>query len=72
MFKILPIVCLMFTSFSAYTFDLPISEFSTKKIVRAKLWYEGIELAEKSEQSSNQKVIILPEDISIPLELLDS
>jgi hypothetical protein len=72
MFKFLSIVCLLFTSASALSFNLQPNDFSTKKIVRAKLWYEGVKIPSNLNLIESQAAVSLPEEISIPLELLDT
>lgn len=76
MYKIFTIVAFLFTIPSVYSF-VNINDFQTKNIVRVKLWYEGIELEKKSggavpstEVKSTQKP--LPEELLIPLDLLES
>lgn len=72
MLKILSLVCLMFTSLSVYSFDFPMNEFSTKKIVRAKLWYEGVRVDSNSLKSNEDMSFKLPEELSVAIDLLDS
>lgn len=70
MLKISTLVLLIFTSLSVFAFDIQSQEFSTKRIVRAKLWYEGITTPRQLEEQREK--ITLAEEVLIPLDLLDS
>lgn len=75
MFKILSVVALFSMCLSASAF-FDVNQLNTKDIVRAKLWYQGVEL-ESKEQSQNQiqsqnsfESVELDEEVSVAIELL--
>jgi hypothetical protein len=63
----------MITIPSAYSF-LDINDFQTKNLVRAKLWYEGIEITKTkdSDKAVEKAQKPLSEELLIPLDLLES
>lgn len=73
MYKLFTIVVFLVTIPSVYSF-VDINDFQTKNLVRAKLWYEGIEKkaagADQNMTEKNQKP--LAEELLIPLDLMES
>tara|TARA_Y100000768_G_scaffold107251_1_gene78742 strand:- start:7406 stop:7600 length:195 start_codon:yes stop_codon:yes gene_type:complete len=53
---------------------LTVGDFSVKNIVKAKLWYEGVEIEKSSQNELNQHLnqVFLPEEITVALEKFDS
>ncbi|MFT6632287.1 MAG: hypothetical protein ACJAS4_002250 [Bacteriovoracaceae bacterium] len=73
MYKLFTIVLFLVTIPSVYSF-VDINDFQTKNLVRAKLWYEGIETTTvKADQSKSDKAQKpLAEELLIPLDLMES
>jgi hypothetical protein len=69
MIKFLAAVLVLTTSLCSFAYTPQLGEFSTKNIVRTKLWYDGIDL--DSSLIDRATDIELPEEIDIPLKSLE-
>lgn len=67
MTKLFTAVLILIATSQSYSMDL--NDFSTKNIVRSKLWYEGIQFSSSKNQVYENVDLI--EEISIPLNLLE-
>lgn len=77
MYKLLTIVMLTISSQGIFAMDLEQVDpnFSVKNILRSKLWYEGLSLEKKSEDSTGMAAearIPMPEELAVALEKLES
>jgi len=77
MFKVLTAVMFTLSISSAWAFDINQLDpnYSVKNIIKAKLWYEGINV--KSEANTGSKLTAkaapaMPEELSIALDKIDS
>lgn len=69
MSKILTVALLMISSMATFADDSQdFTNLSVKNIVRAKLWYEGIQSAEKTHYEDAQGVENYPEELIIALD----
>lgn len=69
MLKKLTLVLVAFTSFQVFAFEQ--YQMTTVEYVQTMLWTEGLS-AQDEEAKDTIRQIILPEEIAVPLDLLDA